>query len=129
MTAAAETIRDARRNRRYALRAPVLFTWPDGRHYGGFTRDISCTGIFVETPDPPPPGAEVCVHLVLPGLTEKAESIRMEASCKVVRSSRTHKEKVGFAGASARLIVLHRSIRSAFESDQRAAGAHVSEGR
>ena len=38
----------------------------EGRRHRGLVRDISALGLFVETPDPVPPGADVIVELRIP---------------------------------------------------------------
>jgi len=38
----------------------------EGRRHRGLVRDISALGLFVETPDPVPPGADVIVEFRVP---------------------------------------------------------------
>jgi hypothetical protein len=38
----------------------------EGRRHRGLVRDISAWGLFVQTPDPVPPGADVIVELRIP---------------------------------------------------------------
>lgn len=54
---------------RKPLRLPVSFALVDGSRIDASCRDISLGGMFIETPEPMPYGADVTIHLWLPGLT------------------------------------------------------------
>jgi hypothetical protein len=90
-----------RHTRRYDLRLPVLFSWTDRsgnvQKQGGFTRNISLDGLYVEGDVCPPVGASVTVEVLLPiahRLT--AKSARLVATMRVVRVS-CAKHMQGFA--------------------------------
>lgn len=59
-----------RQHPRKPIQLSVSFTSADGARVEASCRDISLGGMFIETTAPPSYGAEVVVHLVLPGLLQ-----------------------------------------------------------
>ena len=57
-----------RQHPRKPLKLSVSFGQIGGGRVEGSCRDISLGGMFIETPDPMPYGAEVLVYVSLPGL-------------------------------------------------------------
>ena len=80
---------ELRRATRYRVRSPVLFQWVDAgevqRQAGGFTRDISTSGVFVISEVLPPVGKAVAYELMLPPLQVEDPSWRLKATGRVVR--------------------------------------------
>ena len=80
---------DMRKEIRYRLEAPVLFTWENlqnKRLQGeGLTRDISLYGAFILTRTCPPNLARVRVEVALPSLTGIHADIRILGWARVVR--------------------------------------------
>lgn len=87
---------DQRRNRRYQLPGRVDFSWigADGltRKGEGSTRDISVTGVYVQTSDLPAVGSVVWLKVALPPLRVEGEGIQLRNQVYVIRS-----ETGGFA--------------------------------
>ena len=79
---------ERRKASRYRLRLPVLFSWTQGNKshtLGGFTRDVSVTGVFVTSRTVPPPQATVNLELLLPALDQMPENA-IRATGSVVRT-------------------------------------------
>jgi len=74
---------------RYALEAPVTFTWTDDhgnlRENQGCTRDISTRGVYVIASGCPPRGTAVDMNIYLPALTDESRALRMEMAGRVQR--------------------------------------------
>jgi hypothetical protein len=94
---------EMRRELRYRLDVPVLFSWQGARHkhlHGeGATRDLSALGAFIVTSTCPPPETPVQVEVVLPSLTGRNSGIRIKGEARVIRvehPSGSHREN-GFA--------------------------------
>ena len=80
---------EMRREIRYRLDAPALFTWESGHHEclqgEGITRDISVFGAFILTPTCPPVDVPIQVEVVLPSLTGLKPVIRFNGTARVLR--------------------------------------------
>jgi len=94
---------EMRRELRYRLDVPALFSWQSARHkhlHGeGTTRDLSALGAFIVTSTCPPPETPVQVEVVLPSLTGRNSGIRIKGEARVIRvehPSGGHRED-GFA--------------------------------
>ena len=62
-----------RQHPRKSIKLTVSFTAPDGARTEAVCRDISIGGMFIETASPSSYGAEILVHLVLPGLLQGSD--------------------------------------------------------
>jgi len=95
---------DRRHHKRFDLQAMALFSWMDAggvRWQGhGRTRDISETGVFVETPDCPPSG--VGVRLEVRASALDSSGLMMHTRGQVVRVESTAQPQAitGFAAAT-----------------------------
>jgi hypothetical protein len=95
-----------RREIRYRLDAPTLFSWESAdhkrRHGEGTTRDLSVLGAFILTPTCPPVDVPIQVEVVLPSLTGPKPVIRVGGTAHVLRVERSAKGegKNGFAVVS-----------------------------
>jgi hypothetical protein len=82
-------LNDSRATVRYALRAPVTFTWLDencvSQKGQGWTRDISPRGEYVVAAGCPCAGAAVTLHVCFPILAGVVHALRMEAKGRVLR--------------------------------------------
>ena len=80
---------DMRKELRYRLEAPAIFTWENFQQKWlqgeGITRDISLLGAFILTPTCPPNLTSVRVELALPSLTGINADIRIIGEARVVR--------------------------------------------
>ena len=80
---------EMRKEVRYRLDAPAVFSWEGGRHGRlqgeGITRDISVQGAFILTATMPPPDCPVQVDLLLPSLTEEKGMMRITGKARVIR--------------------------------------------
>jgi len=89
-----------RQSVRFHIRLPVIFRWNSeqgGRQQnGGFTRDISRSGLFVYSLIPPPSGVSVELEVMLPPLAESGHGVRLQSEGRVLRIERKG-EKTGFA--------------------------------
>ena len=61
-----------RQHPRKSISWPVAFQIASGPRVDATCRDISLGGMFVETPQPAPYGAEIVVYLSLPGLRDES---------------------------------------------------------
>jgi hypothetical protein len=80
---------EMRRELRYRLVVPVLFSWESAHHkklYGeGITRDISVLGAFIAAPTCPPVETLVQVEVVLPSLAGMKSQVRIKGEAQVIR--------------------------------------------
>jgi hypothetical protein len=97
---------EMRREIRYRLDAPTLFSWESAHHRRvqgeGVTRDISVLGAFILTSICPPIDVPVQVEVVLPSLTGIKSIIRVSGTSRVLRVEHTSEGKGenGFAVVS-----------------------------
>jgi len=80
---------ELRKEIRYRLDAPAVFSWEGLRHKRlqgeGITRDISVQGAFILTATMPPPDVAVQVDLLLPSLTGVKGMMRITGKARVIR--------------------------------------------
>jgi len=80
---------DMRKDIRYRLDAPAVFSWEGmncKRFQGeGITRDISVQGAFILTATMPPPDCSIQVDLLLPSLVGMKAVMRVTGKARVVR--------------------------------------------
>jgi hypothetical protein len=80
---------EMRKEIRYRLDAPAVFSWEGARHRRfqgeGITRDISVQGAFIMTASMPPPDCPVQVDLLLPSLTGAQGMMRITGKARVIR--------------------------------------------
>lgn len=80
---------DMRREIRYRLDAPAVFSWETLGHRRlqgeGITRDISVQGAFILTATMPPPDCPIQVDLLLPSLAGMTAMMRITGKARVVR--------------------------------------------
>jgi hypothetical protein len=80
---------EMRKEIRYRLDAPAVFSWEGARHRRlqgeGITRDISVQGAFILTATMPPPDCPVQVDLLLPSLTGVQGMMRITGKARVIR--------------------------------------------
>jgi hypothetical protein len=80
---------EMRKEIRYRLDAPAMFSWEDARHRRfqgeGITRDVSVQGAFILTATMPPPDCPVQVDLLLPSLTGLIAMMRITGKARVLR--------------------------------------------
>jgi type IV pilus assembly protein PilZ len=65
-------VTEHRQHPRKSLVCPVAFQVGTAPRVDASCRDISLGGMFIETEQPAPYGAEVVIHISLPGLREEA---------------------------------------------------------
>ena len=86
---------EMRREVRYRLDAPVLFSWESSQHARlqgeGVTRDLSVLGAFILTPTCPPVEVPIQVEIVLPSLTGLKPVIRVSGAARVLRVDHSSK--------------------------------------
>ena len=91
------------RSRRFAIVAPVRFSWtgPDGaRKTGrGKTRDISLHGAFIWTWPVPMPGTAVEVAVEVPALVKGGTALRLHGTGTVLRVEPLNTQAHGFSVA------------------------------
>ncbi len=87
---------EMRKDIRYRLDAPAVFSWEGASHRRfqgeGITRDISVQGAFIMTTTMPPPDCPVQVDLLLPSLTGVMATMRITGRARVIRLERSSKE-------------------------------------
>ena len=87
---------EMRKEIRYRLDAPAVFSWEGMRHKKfqgeGITRDISVQGAFILTATMPPPDCPVQVDLLLPSLTGMKAMMRITGRARVIRVEHPSKE-------------------------------------
>ena len=80
---------DMRKDIRYRLDAPAVFSWEglrQRRFQGeGITRDVSVQGAFILTATAPPPDCPIQVELLLPSVTGMSAIMRITGRARVVR--------------------------------------------
>src|ERR1700730_1486358 len=85
-----------RKDIRYRLDAPAVFSWEGARHKRfqgeGITRDISVQGAFILTATMPPPDCPVHVDLLIPSVTRVMNTMRITGRARVIRLERSPKE-------------------------------------
>ena len=83
-----ETTRRARKDIRYPLEAPVVFSWEDGNGvpqlHEGRTYDISNKGTFVLATPCPPLEAQVNMKISIPAVSDSSRAL-MEVEGRVLR--------------------------------------------
>ena len=95
-----------RRDIRYRLDAPALFSWEsaEGKRFEGkgITRDMSAFGAFILTPKCPPIDAPIQLEVVLPSLPGMKTVIRLSGEARVLRVVQISKDEgqSGFAVVS-----------------------------
>jgi hypothetical protein len=92
---------ERRKASRYGLRVPVLFSWQDTQPEldGGFTRDISASGVYVlcEKNHRPAQGNTVTIQLILPSIVDlEAQGMKLRSKGQVLRTG-DFPEESGFA--------------------------------
>ena len=84
---------DMRKEIRYRLDAPAIFTWENIQHKRfqgeGIARDVSLLGAFILTPSCPPNLTSIHVEVALPSLTGMVADIRIVGRARVVRVERS----------------------------------------
>jgi hypothetical protein len=104
-------IEERRKNNRYRLAVPVIFSWRDARqaqHEGlGLTRDLSIRAAFVLTTCPPPLQANIKLKAFFPPVLGVAALMRIHGEGKVVRVEpiKHHEAPGGFAMAGKRFVM------------------------
>jgi len=82
---------DMRKEIRYRLDAPAIFTWENFQNKRlqgeGITRDISLLGAFILTPTCPPNLTSIQVELALPSMTGISADIRILGEARVAHNS------------------------------------------
>jgi PilZ domain len=104
---------DRRRSNRYDLTSPVGFSWKNADGLWcwqeGRARDISESGVFVVTDQPPPTGSAIRFELsfVHPA---SAQRVQIQASGSIVRIDKTDGEpgEIGFAATTMNLRLFDR---------------------
>ena len=80
---------EMRKEIRYRLDAPAVFSWEGARHRRfqgeGITRDISIEGAFILTVTMPPPDCPIQVDLLLPSLSGMKGMMRITGKARVLR--------------------------------------------
>jgi hypothetical protein len=80
---------EMRKEIRYRLDAPAVFSWEGARHRHfqgeGITRDISVQGAFILAATMPPPDCPIQVDLLLPPLTGMSSMMRITGKARVLR--------------------------------------------
>lgn len=80
---------EMRKDIRYRLDAPAVFSWQGGRRGRfqgeGITRDVSVQGAFILSATLPPPDCPIQVDLLLPSLTGISAVMRITGRARVTR--------------------------------------------
>ena len=80
---------EMRKEMRYRMDAPTLFSWKNGhkkrRRGEGITRDISGFGAFILTPTCPPVNVPIQMEVLLPSLSGQKAVIRVRGTARVLR--------------------------------------------
>ena len=103
--------KDLRKDVRYTLQVPVLYTWKNmdrnEQHLQGRTRDISVSGAFIWAAVCPPEGMAVKVDMVLALVPDAVRSLRLNATGRVVRCEQPASEGAmgGFAVSMQRVLM------------------------
>ena len=94
---------DMRKDIRYRLDAPAVFSWEGARrrHFQGegITRDVSVQGAFILTATMPPPDSSIQVDILLPSLSGMQATMRITGKARVIRVERPSADALihGFA--------------------------------
>jgi hypothetical protein len=97
---------ELRKEVRYRLDAPALFSWQAGRRGcfqgEGITRDISVQGAFIVTATMPPLDCPIHVDVLLPSVSGMKVAVRISGKARVIRVQhpRTNEWVHGFAVAT-----------------------------
>jgi hypothetical protein len=87
---------EMRKDLRYRLDAPAVFSWEGARHRRfqgeGVTRDISVQGAFILTATMPPHDCPVQVDLLLPSIAGVITTMRISGKARVIRLEHPSKE-------------------------------------
>ena len=91
---------ERRKSVRYNLSFPVLFGWrgsaDEGHQGGGFSRDLSTTGIYVACDrECPPIDTELNVEVLVPSPASESVALKLTAHGRVIRVA-TSSEHSGF---------------------------------
>jgi hypothetical protein len=93
-----------RQETRYQLNAPVSYWWSCSKgeiqEGNGVTRDISQTGVFVETAECPPAGTPVQMTVSLPRLGGDGSGMKLHGEGVVVRVEDNNTAKTKTLGKS-----------------------------
>jgi hypothetical protein len=118
---------EMRKEIRYRLDAPALFSWESSQHerlHGeGVTRDISVFGAFIMTPTCPPVDVPIQVEVVLPSLTGTNPVIRVSGEARVLRVDHSLKGE----GENGFAVVSEDFSRWSMSTDQREPGSTFAE--
>lgn len=80
---------EMRKEIRYRLDAPAVFSWEGAGHKRfqgeGITRDVSIQGAFILTATMPPPDCPIQLDLLLPSLTGVKFMMRITGRARVIR--------------------------------------------
>jgi len=87
-----EAVTQRRKFKRFPLRTPVIFSWPDSQGVGqsgeGTSRDISIGGVFVVSETTPREGATVAVEVMLFAARSAVPKFRVPGKGRVARVER-----------------------------------------
>src|SRR6266699_7156136 len=118
---------EMRREMRYRLDAPALFSWESSPHKWlqgeGVTRDVSVFGAFILTPTCPPVDVTIQVEVVLPSLTGPTPVIRVCGEARVLRVVHGSKGE----GVNGFAVVSEDFSRWSMSTDQREFGSAFAE--
>jgi hypothetical protein len=88
---------------RYRLNAPAVYWWEGAddvsERGGGFTQDISSSGVFVLTTALPPVAARLEIDILLPGVGDGSPGVRLNGRGFVLRLQHGPTGPVGFAAS------------------------------
>jgi hypothetical protein len=80
---------ELRKEMRYRLDAPAVFSWEGPRHRRfqgeGITRDVSVQGAFILTATVPPPDCPIQLDLLLPSVGGFISTMRISGKARVIR--------------------------------------------
>ena len=118
---------EMRKEIRYRLDAPALFSWESAQHKRlqgeGITRDISVFGAFIVTPMCPPVDVPIQVEVVLPSLTGLKPVIRVSGEARVLRVDHSSKGE----GENGFAVVSEDFSRWTMSTEQREPGSTFAE--
>ena len=80
---------ERREHVRFTLRAPVEFLWKDTNGVehkgGGFARNISSQGVYVDAALQPPTGSEIHIDIFFSPVLGRESNVQMSGEAKVIR--------------------------------------------
>jgi hypothetical protein len=118
---------EMRKEIRYRLDAPALFSWESSQHERlqgeGVTRDISVFGAFIMTRTCPPVDVPIQVEVVLPSLAGTNPVIRVSGEARVLRVDHSLKGE----GENGFAVVSEDFSRWSMSTDQREPGSTFAE--